>query len=634
MNTGEFSKRAPAFLASLRKLLIVLTLVCACIGYGQKGYGQEDYEQENQLLILTEFERLYIDDRTSPPEDLSQGWQAVVLKELWPLRTRLQHREAWYRSRFKAEKIAANTALFIPRISANASIWINGEEIGNTGSFDEPLPRNWNHPVYFSVPRQLLNSGDNLLHIRLKTDIRRTGMLFEVSLGDASILRPIYNRSYFAKVTASKILTAALAVAVTIILVFYFSTQLPKSYLWFALGTGTWTLFSFGFFVKNPIVPDGLWDGARVIALFAATIFYTLTITEIFQLQRRKVLAVMYSCLGVIVLGLVIFPPALKAVFTIVSLYACQLILLVLALTLCWRARQKNITHRSLLLMTGGSVIFLLVYDWVVLSLQITAEFAKFQYIPLVIMVSGASVFIGRLIQREREHQDLQSHQVEIQNTVRAEALRDERQRLMQEIHDGVGGQLVSTLARLEKNRTVDTGVMQTLRTSIDDLRLIVHSLDNLTQYGDVITLLATIRERMEKSLNQQGIHMDWQVQVVPPIENFSSDHALQLLRIVQEAITNTIKHANANLISLRCYPQEKHQQAGIVIQIHDNGEGFSTDKSSVGLGLKNMRDRAAKLQGDISIQSDHSGTSIEVWIPLRQQLVDAGASGDRVVLN
>lgn len=578
-------------------------------------------QANNDIQVLNQFQRLYIDNQTTPPP-LNENWQPVELKDVWDLSHRIQHLEAWYRTEFTINENNSELALFIPRISANASFWLNGVEIGNTGSFNEPLARNWNYPVLLDISQQQLKAGTNELAVRLKVNPVRQGYLFEMYLGPRYAVTTRYDQSYFLKITAAKILSVSMALSAVLVLIFYFATSLPKSYFWFALGTGFWSIFSLAFFIRNPPPVFIHWEEFISIALLAAVICYYTCVNYVLNRRRFVIQNVLWGLLAIQTILYAVLPFYIeniaRAGFTVFAVGFMALIGLNVIIT----AAIKPIQHRIWLILIGVSVVFIVVYDVITANFQITQTFAKFPYIPLVAIIGGASIFVHRLILREREHESLKDRQKEIEAAARNEALRTERQRLMQEIHDGVGGQLVSTLARLEKNRTVDTGVMQTLRTSIDDLRIIVHSLDTLTQYGDVITLLATIRERMEKNLRQQGIQIDWQVQPVPPIEDFSSEHALQLLRIVQEAITNTIKHANATLISLRCYPENKNGKDGIVIQIHDNGEGFESDAKSVGLGLKNMRDRAAKLQGVLSVQSDGSGTSIEVWVPLQAAII------------
>ena len=116
--------------------LIAIPLLIA-ITLGIVAASVADTEADS-VQTLTQFERFYIHDQTSPPVE-SANWEAVTLKDTWNLRQRLQHQEAWYKTHFTYTEQESDKAIFVPRISANASFWLNGVEIGNTGSFSEPL---------------------------------------------------------------------------------------------------------------------------------------------------------------------------------------------------------------------------------------------------------------------------------------------------------------------------------------------------------------------------------------------------------------------------------------------------------------------------------------------------------------
>ena len=603
--------------------LIAIPLLIA-ITLGIVAASVADTETDS-VQTLTQFERFYIHDQTSPPVE-SANWEAVTLKDTWNLRQRLQHQEAWYKTHFTYTEQESDKAIFVPRISANASFWLNGVEIGNTGSFSEPLSRNWNYPVLISIPPQLIRTDVNELAIRLKVEPELSGFLFEIYTGPKSLLEARYNQSYFLKITAAKILSTIMALAALIVLTFYFTVKLPRSYLWFALGTVFWVTFSAVFFVRNPPQTLVLWETFCSLALFTALIFYYKCAASILNWRMTVFGKILWLLLALQIVGYLVLPNVLAIVLRQSVLVVSIVLIICLGFILLLQSTRPANQHRLWLGLTGLSVVGFASYDTIMAQLQITREFAKFPYLPLLAMIGGASIFIRQLIQQVQASQQLQHHRSEIESVARADALKNERQRLMQEIHDGVGGQLVSTLARLEKSGTADTEIVETLRTSIDDLRLIVHSLDSLTQFGDVVTLLATIRERMERNLLQQGIQINWQVEPVPAVDNFSSEQALQLLRIVQEAITNVVKHAGASVISLRCYPDNKANSSGVTVQIHDNGRGFNSQTTSVGLGLRNMRERAAKLKGNLSLQSDASGTSVEIWLPLHLQTITAQA--------
>jgi len=118
-------------------------------------------------------------------------------------------------------------------------------------------------------------------------------------------------------------------------------------------------------------------------------------------------------------------------------------------------------------------------------------------------------------------------------------------------------------------------------------------------------------RMRMQPRLNNSQIELEWRVDDTPPIAGFGPREALNVLRILQEAITNTIKHANADRIELSCYCHEDDAKH-VIINISDNGSGF-VENSVAGNGLGNMQKRAGELKGKLSIHSDGNGTTVSI---------------------
>lgn len=573
--------------------------------------------EPREVTTISLAERIYVANHASPPTHLQAGWEPVRLKDVWGNQRRARHQEAWYRATFMQSGDSGPLALFVPRISANASFWINGYEAGNTGSFADPLPRNWNHPVYLPIAREWLREGSNELHVRLKVDQSRLGLLFEIDIGPRDLLYPRYALSHFAKVTASQILTVLMLVGVLIVLVFYFTAGLPRTYLWFALGSFCWALYSLELFVRRVPMPTEAWAMFYSTMLFVAMYFYSRTIHGVLHLNRRWVERAVLA-VSVVNVAMTAIPqsrqpfdlrPLIQSLFLVFPVYA--------GLTLSMPAMRRKLPNRGWILFCGITILLLVGYDLVLAGLRITAEFAKFPYLPLAAFVAGGSVFIHRLIDIAQDRDRLSSDLVATRAHEQL-AISEERARLMREIHDGVGSQLVSTLARLERNPQADQNLVRSLRTSLDELRLIVHSLQTMSQQGDIATILATIRERIEPGLNAQGIEFDWQVRPLPAIDWFEPEQALNLMRLVQEAITNVIKHAHASQVRIACGEVEHGGRAGVFIEISDNGIGFRPNDHPVGVGLASIRHRAERLDGELTVTSSTDGTRVMLWLPVR----------------
>ncbi len=128
----------------------------------------------------------------------------------------------------------------------------------------------------------------------------------------------------------------------------------------------------------------------------------------------------------------------------------------------------------------------------------------------------------------------------------RAAALANERTRLMRDLHDGLGGQLVSIVALSERGHEGAT-ITNAARAALKDLRLVIDSMDDIG--GDLMLALGSWRERAAAQLRPHDIALDWRVatpQGLPLHPELRPWHVIQIVRILDEAVTNAAKHAGA----------------------------------------------------------------------------------------
>jgi len=187
------------------------------------------------------------------------------------------------------------------------------------------------------------------------------------------------------------------------------------------------------------------------------------------------------------------------------------------------------------------------------------------------------------------------------------------RERLTREMHDGVGGQLVSALSMVERGLANPNEVAETIRRAIDDIRIVIDSVDPTTT--DLPTSLGKLRVRLESLLRRNGIDLGWSVEEIPGLDAFPSVATLHVLRIIQEAVTNTLRHAAADRVEVRIRasgdePRQLH------ISVRDDGRGLLMPTSSNGSGINNMQFRTEELGGALRIDGTSSGTRIDLTIP------------------
>lgn len=203
-------------------------------------------------------------------------------------------------------------------------------------------------------------------------------------------------------------------------------------------------------------------------------------------------------------------------------------------------------------------------------------------------------------------------------------AVTQERQRIMRELHDGVGAHLVGLLNLVHKG-VIDPSLLENEVTqALDEMRMAVDSLQPV--HGDLATVLGMLRYRLQPRLDAAGIGMTWDVPDLPSVDRLSPTDILQIHRILLEAFTNVLKHAQATAVtaSVRLLAGDP----GVIeLVLSDNGVGLPAEAAATqGHGLKNMRLRAQALGATLSVIKrlapdvpavGRPGTEVRLSLPL-----------------
>ena len=221
-----------------------------------------------------------------------------------------------------------------------------------------------------------------------------------------------------------------------------------------------------------------------------------------------------------------------------------------------------------------------------------------------------------RLRQRESELAD--KHR-KLMSAEHERIVQHERQRIMRDMHDGIGTMLMSSLALAEHGELSPERTAAMLRESLDELKLVIDSLEPIED--DLTTLLAALRYRFGQRIEDAGVRIVWEMAELPPLPWLDPTNALQVLRIVQEALTNVVKHARASEIVISARPTARDSdRPGVVVRVADNGVGFDPAQARAGRGLDNLRRRAALLGASLAINSQAGGGScVALTLPLEQ---------------
>jgi signal transduction histidine kinase len=118
----------------------------------------------------------------------------------------------------------------------------------------------------------------------------------------------------------------------------------------------------------------------------------------------------------------------------------------------------------------------------------------------------------------------------------------------------------------------------------------------------------------MEARFKAMGVDLRWSNHGLPDSLQIVPHTGLQVLRILQEALTNVVKHARASMVDVRL----TFSPDSIDIRIADDGVGFGGQVSRAGRGLDNMRTRAKKIGAWFDIEHLSVGTAVHLKLPLQ----------------
>ena len=222
------------------------------------------------------------------------------------------------------------------------------------------------------------------------------------------------------------------------------------------------------------------------------------------------------------------------------------------------------------------------------------------------------------LVTKETELAESHRQLMEIQHS---QTLSDERQRMMREMHDGIGASLVSALRFLQHGQKEPAAVAQVLEECIDDLKLSIDSLEPVAD--DLLMLLSSLRFRLGSRLQGSGITLHWDVTEVPALAWLDASSGMHILRILQDVLTNILKHSRADSLRLCTSTEVRDGRNGIVILVEDNGQPFTLHRADdIGparKGLGNILSRARMLQGHCQWRPVAHGNHLMLWIPLER---------------
>ncbi|WP_430395590.1 sensor histidine kinase [Ferrovibrio sp.] len=614
--------------------MMIPRLIVALLGLGLLLFAFRGTDQQPPEVIRITHAAFM---KSQGPDRLSladQPWENRRLPDFWRLHRPNDAGFGWYRADFEVVyQPDSPWAAHVAFANSAFALRLNGVELARETGFDAVhLSARASPPHLVPLPAALLHPGSNRLEIQLRVERDINGGLSVIELGPQQWLQQRHQSQALWRIELPRALTMAGLVAALFMALLWLRRRRERIYPWFCALAALWGLRAL-YFTGDA---DWLSPLQRLLGLGGGDLFLAASFSLGFALlaivvnrfahhtapwpERLALMLCIVLPLAVAPLGNQVLEPLLPAWYGLAMVFAAWA-----ALTAATLARRER--HWSYWLILVGIVVMTIagLHDWLVVTGRLRFDPTPWLgYGPPVMLAAMVTALGGRYFQafdeaarlnRELEHRvtektrEIERHYERIAQLERVAAVAEERDRLMREMHDGVGSQLITTLHALEKGRLDHATAAELLRGCIDDLRLVIDSLDAGTQ--SMADALANLRFRLEPRLAAGGIASTWRIDrteiALPP------GVVLQLLRILQEAVSNVLKHSCAQQVGLswNIAPGEAR------LHIADNGSGFASPTVPQGRGLANMRQRAQRIGARMELHSSATGTEITVALPL-----------------
>lgn len=517
--------------------------------------------------------------------------------------------------------------IYVAKMALSGIVYVNGQLYGACERGDLKEVRCLHLPYLFTTPTAFWKVGHNELRFEIYASSRQSNGLSSVWVGDVDALdSQFYRWRYWLQADLLRGLTWLSGLMGVMALMVGILLRKGSVYWWFGLTSLANALASSGSFMSRPPI-DWQWFSWIVFASrFASGQLLILMCVSFFERLSPRIYwgVLTYTVLSVALIGL---SGSNRTLVTILYIPLLLAVLLMPALMLHWTWKTRQSKH---IFATGMMALIAVAssFDW----LRFTGEsafvglyFIPYAYSGTLFMFGGLLFSLLALALIRSQNMSAELEMKVGQRTAELSALHtrllhkeidrskiQERQKMLQDMHDGFGSQLVVAKMMVAQNEMSKEGLERLLEECIGDLYLLVDTLGNSENH--LPNALVDFRFRTQQRLTGTPLKLHWNLQVdhVPEV---SPRLALQILRLVQEAFGNALKHAKATNIHLEFTYDEVSSL--LTVSVADDGVGIG-EKTVRGRGQKNMMARARMTGGKLSVTNSQPGTLVKFVVPLR----------------
>ncbi len=609
--------------------LLALLAPVAIVAFLHAALEAARVETGGRVQRLAEASRI-VSDSLDPPHDEGRPIRLPIFE---PRAAGITPQSAWFRVPFTLPERAGEPYLLVVSFRPNLLAYLDGHLLAqstasNLFSQGDRGFQLGSRTLAIQVPPSLLAAGPHELMLRVGAPGYDGATLSAPRLGPAGIMESLQEARTRSMWWVAAVLAAAAVLGIFHVLVW---AALRKEWIYGLAGVQCLLLallLSPNLLAEAPL-PAPWWRVVLDAADVAAKALLLVLVVRLFDAGPAALVrwAVAYLALGAAIDAYAAYNDLAWTDFSHPWPWwalGSRAVVLGLATALLCRAvwRQGGRTR-----LAAAVVVGLGAWAWLYVSVFILVLPGRLAVADLNFVGYGAWVLLLGALLRQRYVASLRHEQAmreELERQVRertaqleanfaalreSEALRHaalERERLLQEMHDGLGSQLLLAKMNAQRGHLTRESMVKTCDDCIQEMRLAVDGLS--VADGDLALLLANLRHRFGKRIAEAGLALEWNVGDTPLVPALRGTGGPDLVRIVQEAINNVIHHSGATRIGIAT----RREGDSVVVTITDDGRGMP-DAPSEGRGLNNIRTRAARLGARVEWAAAPDGRGTEL---------------------
>lgn len=573
-----------------------------------------------------------------------QGWESVDLPDQWNKRWPNYNGGVWYKIQWSwscqnQARLAEPIAFLIHYINSAGAVYLNGDLLWKDKHLQEPLSKSWNMPRYWILPISGLNSGENEILIYVNGLAFQSPGIGQISFNNVQNIYESYQSQVWNRRTLFLINLILSITFGVICFVIWLLRRKESTFGWFALSSFLWVLFISNILSTETFpYPNVLIAAQANLAFFVLYVLsFCIYLFRFIQKHFIKVETVFGGMTGLIIAGIFLTPQ--QSVYWVFGLIFLIYVGVFLGgyLYVCYQAIQSKRTDYIFLAICLSAIVIFMIFDLLLLSGEIVTDVRPLSPYTGPVITFFMVIILGSRLARnvkkieafnaqlemkvQQVSNDLSSslnekHQLELKNVKL-----QERISLSHDLHDGLGASLVRSMILVDQSahNISNKQFLSMLKLLRDDLRQIIDSgssADNKIPVNPILWV-APVRHRFSQLMDELDIRSKWifphEWQAVP-----SALQCLTLIRVLEESLTNIIKHSQARQVKIAMVYIRENQ---FILSIEDDGVGFDADsvvQQGLSIGMRSMKMRLERIGAELKLSSEQGCTIIQAIVQLK----------------